>query len=42
MKRWMRELWGWRRKVVRKWGWRVSESEEGRGVRARFKAEGIR
>ena len=22
---------GWWRKVVRKWGWRVSESEEGRG-----------
>ena len=25
---------------MRKWGWRVSESEEGRGVRVGFKAEG--
>ena len=38
----MRELWGWWRRVVRKWGWRVSESEEGRGVRVGFKAEGGR
>ena len=38
----MRELWGWWRRVVRKGGWRVSESEEGRGVRVGFKAEGGR
>ena len=36
------DLWGWWRKVVRKLGWRVSEPEEGRGVRAGFKAERIR
>ena len=48
----MRELgWEWRegsvRKIVRKWGWRVRESEEGRGCegngerKGSLEAEGI-